>query len=78
MTVFLKIVFSCLLFISFHIPPGMQIMERILLSSKKTRLHEGVLQIIFLHLDPVLPLPRVRMLSVTSLALAHFPFCYSV
>nr|GLL47190.1 eIF-2-alpha kinase activator GCN1 isoform X14 [Ipomoea trifida] len=35
------------------------IMERILMSSKKTRLHEDVLQIIFLHLDPVLPLPRV-------------------
>nr|GMD67983.1 eIF-2-alpha kinase activator GCN1 isoform X17 [Ipomoea batatas] len=40
------------------------IMDRILMSSKKTRLHEDVLQIIFLRLDPILPLPRVRMLSV--------------
>nr|GMD72331.1 eIF-2-alpha kinase activator GCN1 isoform X17 [Ipomoea batatas] len=35
------------------------IMDRILMSSKKTRLHEDVLQIIFLRLDPILPLPRV-------------------
>ncbi|XP_019193917.1 PREDICTED: eIF-2-alpha kinase activator GCN1 isoform X15 [Ipomoea nil] len=49
------------------------IMERILLSSKKTRLHEDVLQIIFLHLDPVLPLPRVRMLSVLYHVLGVVP-----
>ncbi|KAJ8616836.1 hypothetical protein MRB53_036208 [Persea americana] len=40
------------------------IMEQILLSSKKTGLHDDVLQIISLHLDPILPLPRLRMLSV--------------
>lgn len=41
-------------------------MERILLSSKKTGLHDDVLRILFLHMDPILPLPRLRMLSVTS------------
>ncbi|XP_062006271.1 protein ILITYHIA [Rosa rugosa] len=40
------------------------IMERILLSSKKTGLHDNVLQIIYLHMDPLLPLPRLRMISV--------------
>lgn len=40
-------------------------MERILLSPKKTKLHDDVLKIIFLHLDSFLPLPRVQMLSVT-------------
>ncbi|CAH9129951.1 unnamed protein product [Cuscuta epithymum] len=49
------------------------IMERILLASKKTRLHEDVLQIIFLHLDPALPLPRVRMLSVLYHVLGVVP-----
>lgn len=44
-----------------------QIMEQILLSSKKTGLHDDALQIISLHLDPILPLPRLRMLSVISL-----------
>ncbi|CAH9067306.1 unnamed protein product, partial [Cuscuta epithymum] len=48
-------------------------MERILLASKKTRLHEDVLQIIFLHLDPALPLPRVRMLSVLYHVLGVVP-----
>lgn len=42
-----------------------QIMEQILLSSKKTRLHDDVLKIIYMHMDPLLPLPRLRMLSVT-------------
>lgn len=41
-----------------------QIMERILLSTKKTCLHDDVLQILAMHLDPILPLPRPRMLSV--------------
>lgn len=40
-------------------------MERILLSSKKTGLHDNVLQIIYMHMDPLLPLPRLRMISVT-------------
>ncbi|XP_050384454.1 protein ILITYHIA [Argentina anserina] len=40
------------------------IMERILLSSKKTGLHDSVLQIIYMHMDPLLPLPRLRMISV--------------
>lgn len=44
--------------------PSCQIIEQILLSSRKTRLHDDVLQIISLHLDPILPLPRLRMLSV--------------
>ena len=41
-----------------------QIMETILLSSRKTCLHDDVLQILSMHLDPILPLPRPRMLSV--------------
>lgn len=44
-------------------------MEKILLSPKKTGLHDTVLQIINLHLDPLLPLPRIRMLSVIYLSL---------
>lgn len=47
----------------------MQVIERILLSPKKTGLHDDVLQILFLHMDPILPLPRIRMLSVTTLLL---------
>ncbi|KAL3523389.1 hypothetical protein ACH5RR_016223, partial [Cinchona calisaya] len=45
------------------------ILEKILSSPKKTGLHDDVLQILFLHLDPILPLPRVRMLSVLYHAL---------
>lgn len=41
-----------------------QIMEKILLSSKKTGLHDDVLRVLYLHMDPLLPLPRLRMLSV--------------
>lgn len=41
-----------------------QIMETILLSSKKTGLHDDVLRVLYLHMDPLLPLPRLRMLSV--------------
>ncbi|URD74488.1 hypothetical protein MUK42_09064 [Musa troglodytarum] len=39
------------------------IMEQILLSSKKTILHDDVLRILSIHLDPILPLPRPQMLS---------------
>ncbi|KAG9447741.1 hypothetical protein H6P81_013869 [Aristolochia fimbriata] len=49
------------------------IMEQILSSPKKTGLHDGVLQIISLHMDPVLPLPRLRMLSVLFHALGVAP-----
>ncbi|KAF3790933.1 eIF-2-alpha kinase activator [Nymphaea thermarum] len=38
------------------------ILEQILLSMKKTRLHDNVLLIISMHMDPMLPLPRLRML----------------
>ncbi|KAK3010573.1 hypothetical protein RJ639_011979, partial [Escallonia herrerae] len=50
-----------------------RIMERILLSSKKTGLHEDVLRILFLHMDPILPLPRLRMLSVLYHVLGVVP-----
>ncbi|KAK1290119.1 hypothetical protein QJS10_CPB18g01878 [Acorus calamus] len=40
------------------------VLECILYSSKKTSLHDDVLQILSLHLDPILPLPRLQMLSV--------------
>lgn len=57
----------------------MQVIERILLSPKKTGLHDDVLQILFLHMDPILPLPRIRMLSVTNLTLAaHCTACSPV
>ncbi|CAM8897213.1 unnamed protein product [Rhodiola kirilowii] len=49
------------------------IMERILLSSKKTGLHDKVLQIIYLHMDPILPLPRLRMLAVLYHVLGVVP-----
>ncbi|XP_058094955.1 protein ILITYHIA isoform X2 [Magnolia sinica] len=51
------------------------ILEQILLSSKKTGLHDDVLQIISLHLDPILPLPRLRMLSVLFHVLGVVPAC---
>ncbi|CAN6297987.1 unnamed protein product [Urochloa humidicola] len=49
------------------------IMERILLSSKKTGLHDDVLHILSMHLDPILPLPRPRMLSVLYHVLSTVP-----
>ncbi|KQK13484.1 protein ILITYHIA [Brachypodium distachyon] len=49
------------------------IMERILLSSKKTSLHDDVLQILSMHMDPILPLPRPRMLSVLYHVLSTIP-----
>jgi HEAT repeat protein len=49
------------------------IMEKILLSSKKTALHDDVLRILFLHMDPILPLPRLRMLSVLYHVLGVVP-----
>lgn len=44
----------------------LQIIEKILSSPKKTGLHDVVLHILFLHMDPILPLPRVQMLSVCN------------
>ncbi|KAL8156542.1 hypothetical protein AgCh_001585 [Apium graveolens] len=49
------------------------IMERILLSSKKTALHDDVLKILFLHMDPILPLPRLRMITVLYHVLGVIP-----
>lgn len=49
------------------------IMERILLSPKKTGLHDDVLRILYLHLDPLLPLPRLRMLSALYHVLGVVP-----
>ncbi|XP_073011814.1 protein ILITYHIA isoform X1 [Typha latifolia] len=49
------------------------ILEKILLSSKKTVLHDDVVQILSMHLDPILPLPRPRMLSVLYHALGVTP-----
>ncbi|KAL4557543.1 hypothetical protein LXL04_035724 [Taraxacum kok-saghyz] len=49
------------------------IMERILSSPKKTKLHGDVLRILFLHMDPILPLPRLRMLSVLYHVLGAIP-----
>lgn len=39
-------------------------MEKILFFSKRTGLHDDVLKILLLHMDPILPLPRLRMISV--------------
>ncbi|XP_048226208.1 protein ILITYHIA isoform X2 [Ricinus communis] len=49
------------------------IIERILLSSKKTGLHDDVLRILYLHMDPQLPLPRLRMLSALYHVLGVVP-----
>lgn len=49
------------------------IMERILSSPKKTKLHGDVLRILFLHMDPILPLPRLKMLSVLYHVLGAIP-----
>ncbi|KAK4433125.1 protein ILITYHIA, partial [Sesamum alatum] len=49
------------------------VIEKILLSPKKTGLHDDVLQILFLHMDPILPLPRIRMLSVLYHVLGIVP-----
>ncbi|KAF8392097.1 hypothetical protein HHK36_022439 [Tetracentron sinense] len=49
------------------------IMEQILLSSKKTGLHDDVLRMLSLHMDPILPLPRLRMLSVLYHVLGVVP-----
>ncbi|KAE8731771.1 ILITYHIA isoform 3 [Hibiscus syriacus] len=51
------------------------IMERILLSSKRTGLHDDVLRILYMHMDPLLPLPRLRMLSALYHVLGVVP-CY--
>lgn len=49
------------------------IMERILLSPKKTGLHDDLLQILYKHMDPLLPLPRLRMISVLHHVLGVVP-----
>ncbi|MFS7937446.1 putative armadillo-like helical, translational activator Gcn1, TOG domain-containing protein [Helianthus anomalus] len=49
------------------------ILERILSSPKKTQLHDDVLRVLFLHMDPVLPLPRLQMLSVLYHVLGAIP-----
>ncbi|KAJ0080466.1 hypothetical protein Patl1_23083 [Pistacia atlantica] len=49
------------------------IMERILLSSRKTGLHDDVLQILYMHMDPLLPIPRLRMISVLYHVLGVVP-----
>ncbi|KAJ6296634.1 hypothetical protein OIU78_022369 [Salix suchowensis] len=49
------------------------ILERILLSPKKTALHDDVLRILNLHMDPLLPLPRLQMLSALYHALGVVP-----
>lgn len=49
------------------------ILEKILYSSKKTSLHDTALQIISLHLDPILPLPRLKMLKVLYHVLGVVP-----
>ncbi|MQL85371.1 hypothetical protein Taro_017911, partial [Colocasia esculenta] len=49
------------------------ILQRILSSSKKTSLHDDVLRILSLHLDPILPLPRLQMLSVLYHVLGVVP-----
>lgn len=49
------------------------IVEQILLSPKRTGLHDDVLRILYLHLDPILPLPRIRMLSVLYHVLGVVP-----
>lgn len=54
-----------------------QIMEWILLSPKKTVVHHEVLRVLYLHTDPILPLPRLRMLSVMSVY-EFFNHCASI
>ncbi|KAG0496604.1 hypothetical protein HPP92_001295 [Vanilla planifolia] len=49
------------------------ILEKILLSPKKTALHDDVLHIISLHVDPILPLPRARMLKALYHVLGTVP-----
>ncbi|KAI4338617.1 hypothetical protein MLD38_023653 [Melastoma candidum] len=49
------------------------ILERVLLSSRKTGLHDDVLQIISMHVDPLLPLPRLRMIAALYNVLGVVP-----
>ncbi|GLJ35635.1 hypothetical protein SUGI_0716270 [Cryptomeria japonica] len=49
------------------------ILEQILLSPKKTKVHDDVLYIFSLHLDPVVPLPRLRMITVLYNVLGNMP-----
>ncbi|KAK8951558.1 hypothetical protein KSP39_PZI003863 [Platanthera zijinensis] len=49
------------------------ILEQILRSSRKTALHDDVLHIISMHVDPILPLPRARILEVLYHVLGIVP-----
>ncbi|XP_074569489.1 LOW QUALITY PROTEIN: protein ILITYHIA-like [Curcuma longa] len=49
------------------------VIEHILLSPKKTALHDDLLHILSMHLDPILPLPRPRMLLVLYHVLGVIP-----
>ncbi|KAL2941260.1 Protein ILITYHIA [Bienertia sinuspersici] len=49
------------------------IMEWILLAPKNTAVHNEVLRVLYLHTDPILPLPRLRMLSVLYHVLGVVP-----
>lgn len=49
------------------------IMEWILLSPEKTAVHNEVLRVLYLHTDPILPLPRLRTLSVLYHVLGVVP-----
>ncbi|KAH1083318.1 hypothetical protein J1N35_023079 [Gossypium stocksii] len=49
------------------------LMERVLLASKRTGLHDDVLRILYMHMDPLLPLPRLRMLSALYHVLGVVP-----
>ena len=49
-----------------------RILEQILLSPKKTKFHDDVLGILSLHLDPSVPLPRLKMIDVSVVKLLIF------
>ncbi|XP_074572178.1 uncharacterized protein LOC141828623 [Curcuma longa] len=49
------------------------VIEHILLSPKKTALHDDLLHILSLHVDPILPLPRPQMLLVLYHILGVIP-----
>lgn len=49
------------------------ILEQILFSPQKTKVHDDVLWILSLHLDPVVPLPRLRMIEVLYHVLGNMP-----
>ena len=47
-----------------------------MLAEKKTRLHDDVLGVLALHTSPRIPLPRTRMLSVSSHSTLLEPFFF--